>query len=205
LSLSDELAVALGEVRDLSERYKAGTAHSFQAFRDLVSLILNATVLTETSAVRLSYGQSAEPVLGGRVKPIDPLRLTDGNYLRLTMTLLREETPQGPRVKVRSSSFQYQLDQDGDHWIFRYDYLRNPPEPHPASHLQIRGRLIEAGDVQLDRVHFPTHRVSLEAVIRLLIEEFNVPARKSEDFWRAVLAESEAVFLGIAHLPTPSP
>ena len=100
-------------------------------------------------------------------------------------------------MKVRSSSFQYQLDPGGDEWIFRYDYLRNPPEPYPASHLQIRGMLIGLRDLNLERVHFPTHRVSLEAVVRLLIEEFGVPAHADAEFWRPALAESEAVFLGI--------
>ena len=61
-------------------------------------------------------------------------------------------------MKVRSSSFQYQLDPGGDEWIFRYDYLRNPPEPYPASHLQIRGMLIGLRDLNLERVHFPTQR-----------------------------------------------
>lgn len=105
---------------------------------------------------------------------------------------------EGSRLKVKTSSFQYQLDPEGEKWVFRYDYLREPPEPHPAAHLQIRGGLIEAclPDARaLERVHFPTHRVSLEAVIRLLVEEFAVPTSEPRHVWRPVLAESESAFL----------
>jgi len=203
LSLSDDLASALGDIRHLSTRYKSGDSRAFDAFRDLVSLILHSTVLHSNSAARLSYGEGSDLVLGGWNGPTDPLGLTDGNFLRLSIALYREDTPQGPRVKVRASSFQYQRDPDGERWIFRYDYLRNPPERYPACHLQVRGTLIETGDVQ--RVHFPTHRVSLEAVIRLLIEEFNVPPRTPPEFWRPLLAESEAIFLDIAHQSLSGP
>ena len=198
MSPSDDLVTALGHVRDLSTRYKSGESDAFDAFRDLVSLLLGGTILdTAHSAVRLIYGPGSDVVLGGRGGPTDPLPLTNGRYLRLSIALYRETTSEGPRVKVRSSSIQYQHDPAGDRWIFRYDYLRNPPDPYPACHVQIRGTLIESSVMNLERVHFPTHRVSLEAVIRLLIEEFGVPARTGAEFWRSVLAESEAAFLEI--------
>lgn len=59
------------------------------------------------------------------------------------------------------------------------------------------------GDAQ--RIHFPTRRVSLEAVIRLLIQEFKVPPRKPAEFWRSLLSESEAIFLDIAHQSRAGP
>ena len=204
LSLPDDLAAALGDVRDLSTRYLSGDENAFDAFRDLVSLILHSTVLASTSGVRLAYGQGNDPVLGGWSGPTDPLCLTNGYYLRLSIALYRERTDEGPRVKVRTSSFQYQLDPLGDEWIFRYDYLRNPPAPHPACHLQIRGTFTETGD-RFERMHFPTHRISLEAVIRLLLEEFRVPPRRPPDFWRPLLAESESVFIGIHHRSLSGP
>ena len=33
------------------------------------------------------------------------------------------------KLKVLKSVLQYQLDEDGDRWIFRYDYLRHADEP----------------------------------------------------------------------------
>ena len=113
------------------------------------------------------------------------------------------------RLKVEKSVMQYQLDEDGEHWIFRYDYLRQPTEPHPAAHLQIAGTLIEGTVVPvretLARVHFPTGRVSLEAVIRLLVEQFGVRTNTDPDVWRPVLVESEKEFEEIAHRPLAGP
>lgn len=175
------------------------------AFRDLVSLILNCTILHPSGGVQIASGPGQDFVLGGWKGPIDPLPLTNGLFLRVSMTLYREGTDQGPRVKVRSSSYQYQLDREGEQPIFRYDYFRFPRKQYPASHLQIYGTLAYAQQVDLDRVHFPTHRVSLEAVIRSLIEEFGVQSRTQPEFWRPLLAESEATFLGIHHRSLSGP
>ena len=205
LSPPNDLSGTLGQVRDLSKQYLAGDESAFAAFRELVSLLLHSTILDPSGTVRLAYGQGPNPVLGGWSGPTDPLRLTSGNFLRLSVGLYREEATEGPRVKVSTSSFQYQLDATGDQWVFRYDYLRTPPDPHPASHLQIRGSLTHVPEIQMKDVHFPTHRVSLEAVIRLLIEEFRVPPRRESEFWRAVLAESEAVFMKIHHRSLSGP
>jgi hypothetical protein len=176
---------------------------------DLAKLILHHTVLPPTGVVRLTYGpRREEPVVGGATGPTDPVRLTDGRYLRLTIQLFFEDTPQGRRAKVKMSSFQYQLDSKGERWIFRYDYVREPPAPHPAMHLQIRGTLKERrrpDEPALERIHFPTHRVSLEAVIRLLIEQFGTPAREPPEVWRALLAQTEAAFLAIAHRTLSGP
>jgi hypothetical protein len=128
--------------------------------------------------------------------------LNDGRYLRLTMSLYFEDVQEGRRLKTHSGSFQYQQDTAGDRWIFRYDYLRWPPSPHPADHLQIRGTLTEDClpiHRTLERVHFPTMRVSLEAVIRLLVDQFGVKSNELKKVWRPLLAASEAAFLGIAH------
>lgn len=205
-----DLPALLGQVRDLTQRYKSGRPEAFQAFCDLASLLLRLTILAPAGGVRLAYGipRGDEPVLGGWNGPDDPLPLTDERYLRIMVILFFEDTPQGQRAKVKASSFQYQLDRAGDRWVFRYDYLRQPPAPHPAMHLQIRGTLTEQclpGDVLLERVHFPTQRISLEAVIRLLIEQFRVPTNQHAEIWRPVLAESEAAFLEIAHRTISGP
>jgi hypothetical protein len=124
------------------------------------------------------------------------------------MTLYLEQTPKGPRVKVSNSNLQYQLDIQGDAWVFRYDYIRESPDKHPSNHLHIRGQLTEEclGNKQaLEHVHFPTDRVSFESVIRLLIEQFRVPANSPPEIWRPMLAESEALFMQIAHKSLSGP
>ena len=126
-----------------------------------------------------------------------------GCYLRLSITLYVAPTSEGRRLKVAESSFQYQTDRDGKNWVFRYDYLRNPPHEYPGAHLQIRGDLSERVLSQgaLEKIHFPTWRISLESVIRLLADQFHVPCNTPRELWRPVLAESERAFAEIAHKP----
>jgi hypothetical protein len=142
-----DLKYLLGEIRELTDRYKAGqNPDSFQAFRKLIELLLHLTVMDHHSTVCLVKGPRKDKVvsvLEGRSG--EALRLNDGRFLRLNMALSLEDTEKGPRVKVKSSDFQYQMDKDNniDSWIFRYDYVRELPAPHPYAHLHIRGSLIE--------------------------------------------------------------
>ena len=46
-------------------------------------------------------------------------------------------------MKVEQARYQYQCDDIGSRWIFRYDYVREPKDQHPATHLQVRGQLSE--------------------------------------------------------------
>jgi hypothetical protein len=182
---------------------------SFQAFRDLVQLLLSNTVIPTHAAVRLIKGPRPNVyVLGGYQGTTDPVELNGGRFLRVTMTLFWVSTRDGDRVKVETSNFQYQMDKLGDRWICRYDYIREAPDQHPSTHLHVRGSLTEdclSGDSPLERIHFPTNRVSIEAVIRLLIEQFKVPANYPEEIWRPLLAETEAAFMQIAHKSLSGP
>jgi hypothetical protein len=151
-------------------------------------------------AVRLSYEDLDRPALGGWNGPTDPLPLNDGHFLRLSASLYLAQTDAGIRMKVKNSAYQYQTDKEGNEWVFRYDYLRLPPGLEPGAHLQLHGRL-HLGDQPLDRLRFPTGRVTLEAVIRLLVDQFGVEPNDDPELWRPVLAESEKLFLEIAHQP----
>lgn len=133
----------------------------------------------------------------------------------MAIGLFIEGTPEGRRVKVSDSAYQYQVDPDPDtkNWIFRYDYIRDPsavykesePYPYPQAHLQINAELTIAGiplpKGSLSHVHFPTRRMPLEGVIRLLAEEeqFGVPCADRPEIWRPLLATAEGEFLAIAH------
>jgi hypothetical protein len=185
----------------------SGGEDAFDAFRELMDFLLRRTVLHDTARVRLISGPKLPHdrlSLGGWNGPNDPLRLRDNAYLRLSMTLYREPSGSAAhRLKVEAASYQYQLDNDGKKWVFRYDYARDPCNRYPANHLQVNGTLTEsqilAPNRPLARLHFPTDRVSIEAVIRLLIIEFNVPTARDEDHWRPLLLESERAFKAIAH------
>lgn len=203
-----ELTVLLGELRALSSAYKRGDSDSFAAFRDLASKLFHLTVGDSSAYLQLIRGPAGADELlltaGGDL----PLLLNDGCYLRLSIFLYRERTEEGIRMKVRESSFQYQADPDGERWIFRFDYLRRPPEGIPGALVQIRGELLEnclAPGTTLERIHFPTMRVSLEAVLRLLATDFGVRCNEDEAIWRPALEETESVFFDIQHLPLRLP
>ncbi len=201
-----ERTARLAEARRLTAAYQAGGPDAAQAFRELAALFLRLTILAPEGGVRFSSGPrgTADLVLGGWGGPDDPLPLRDGRYLRLTVRLYIAPPAEQNRLKVASSSYQYQLDREGERWVFRYDYLRIPPALHPAAHVQINGSLAEAclpPARSLSRIHFPTARISLEAVIRLLADQFGTPCGAEPDVWRPVLSETERAFLQIAHHP----
>lgn len=191
----------------------AGKATSFDSFRELVQLLLSLTVLKGNQFVYLTRGPSPRrQVLGGRQGPTSPVQLLDGRWLRIAISLRLEPHEDGSfRLKVEKTSLQYQCnesdDEGGQREIFRYDYLREDNSAHPAAHINVHGTLIEndvlAAGKTLARVHFPTARVSLESVLRLLIVDFGVPTAEPEAVWKPVLAESELAFQQIAHQPPP--
>jgi len=134
--------------------------------------------------------------------------LNDGRFLRFFVVLFLEAYEGRSWLKVEKAVYQYQIDDTEDRWIVRYDYLRYPAEPHPGMHVQIRGAFREAAlpvGETLERVHFPTGRVAIEAVIRMLVEQFHVPTNAPPEIWRPALAESERAFLKIAHRDISGP
>jgi hypothetical protein len=97
----------LSEARRLTKQYQAGGPEAFGAFQDLVGLLFNVTVLHRNSAVRLSHGQRADTmVLGGWRGPDDPLQLTNGAFLRLSIVVYLEKFGAGSRLKVDEASYQ---------------------------------------------------------------------------------------------------
>jgi hypothetical protein len=205
----DQLDALTGRAREHTATFMAGGSRSFGGFRDLVQLLLGATVLADGQYVRLvqQAGRQQVGALGGPTGPTSPVRLRNGRWLRVAVDLFLAPHDGGTRLKVRKSSYQYQDDEHGQREVFRYDYLREPGEgPHPTAHLNLHGTLdvpevLPAGGT-LARVHFPTDRVSLEAVIRLLAQDFAVPCAQPPEIWRPLLATSEAAFRQIAHRPT---
>ena len=204
-----DLDLLLGDVRRLTDGYKAGDRESFVCFRDLVSLFLSNTVAASGEFSRLvsvAERDADKKILGGAATR--PIRLRNGHYLRIYAYLSRESTNAGPRLKVRESSYQYQLDKDGEHWMFRYDYSRLPPELHPAAHLHVRSNLVVSevlGSAPHERVHYPTGSVSIEGVLRLLIEQCGIPTARDPSIWRPLLHEAEIAFYEIAHQPSSGP
>ena len=147
--------------------------------------------------------------LGSQEGPDVGIPLRDQKWLRLAMRLYVAPKKEKSYLKITSSNYQYQLDREekGNRWIFRYEYFRSAPNnKHPAAHLHVNGTLAHdplPKKKTLARVHFPTGRVSIESVIRLLHFHFAVPCNEAESIWRPVLEQTESAFLEIAHKPRP--
>lgn len=200
------------DVRALTEKFLASgnKGKRFAAFRDLTQRLLSLTVMADGQRVGLDRSwmpDSRTRLLVGRSQDqeLNTVQLRDGRFLRLTMTL--RITSNG-RFAVPQSSLQYQKSEEDQAEIFRYDYLRAQKDAHPRAHLNVHGYLdhdvLEDGK-SLEAVHFPTGRISLEGVIRLLIVQFEVPSATPEDVWMPVLTASETSFNEICEKPLSGP
>lgn len=212
LELLPKAREEIARAGEFMKRVKAGSRDSARALRDLFQLLLGLTVLED--GVRIVHtcrqGRGAPELFQVSGQDGAPLPLRDGRYLELSYVLRLDSLPDGGRrLKVVDSALRYQTDQEGDRRILRYEYLRDPKSKYAGSHLHVHGSLGEStalpADKPLEKVHFPTARVALEAVIRLLIEDFGVPAREPSEVWRPVLAWTEREFGDIAHRQISGP
>ncbi len=99
--------------------------------------------------------------------------------------------------KVSTVAYVYDVvDRDGRELL---TYHWHPDAAGPDfPHLHVSGRVgtLSVGDdvppVALGEMHLPTDRIAFEAIVRLLIREFEVAPLRSD--WEERLANSEAVF-----------
>jgi len=109
-----------------------------------------------------------------------PLRLRPRGWLHFHQLA----QPVGPKVNVLSATYKYSYSLDPDNedaWIFRYEYERTPTvENRPQSHLHVNALHRVHGEIDFDRVHFPTARLSLEHVLAALILEFGIQPRSQD-------------------------
>ena len=210
----------LADAKKLTGRFKKGTKNSAKAFRELVQLWLTLTVLKEGEVVHCTSPKKkakkkAKDVFFISGMDSKPLRLRNGRYLWLSFNLVLEDSArkEGPKrlLKVVKSAAWYAMDRACKRLVFRYEYIRTPDQDYPysGSHLHVHGTLDEESVLPENRplykVHFPASRVPLEAIIRLLIEDFGVPPRDDEEVWRPVLAWTEEEFRKIAHEQVSGP
>jgi len=94
-----------------------------------------------------------------------------------------------------------------DPWLFRYEYNRETTDHYAPGHVHIRGSFADFEGLgpksTLERIHFPTGRVPLESIIRLLADNFQVDTNEPEQVWRPLLHQTEQAFIQIARQPAP--
>ncbi len=207
--MGPSLDAARAKVVELNKRYLSGKPDAFDATLELLNLLLGLTVMAPGQSLRYTkLPSNPNTRLIGDVER--PVLLNDGRYLRVLVSMKLEDDKDAKLTKLRvyNSSFQYQHDAHEERWILRYDYVRNQTLHHPSSHLQVAADLTHnclPGHRPFNRVHLPTARISAEAVIRLLADQFDIPCHADAGVWRPVLAEAERQFNKICHKPLSGP
>jgi hypothetical protein len=110
-----------------------------------------------------------------------------------------ELVPIRRRWRVATRMYQYRLLDHDERELLVYhsqpgnEYLGpDHPHVHVAAALTARVNALETESIGLAGRHLATGRISLEAVIRMLIEEFGVAPQRAD--WRDTLARTEGVF-----------
>jgi hypothetical protein len=108
----------------------------------------------------------------------------------LQYRLVEDDGPRGP-WKVRTTAYSYTVE-DGDgaeiiayHW---HPHARGS-DHRPHLHFRSAGKVGEPGWAH---IHFPSGRVALEDVLRLLIREMGVEPLRED--WEEILDETQAGF-----------
>ena len=204
-----DVNAAVAKVRKLSQNcHKPGPA-SFSAFEDLANVLLCLTCGHQQGSVHLTKSRKTEQrtaTLYGGLRPDESAaRLSNDFYLKIVVSLFLGADGY---LRVGISQFQYQKDPEGDDWIFRFDYERDPGEKrYPGAHLHVNGKLKASDSLPrkklLEHVHFPVVRPSLETTLRLLMEQFDVTSVNDSSIWRPAFAEAERIFMEHVHQPSP--
>ncbi len=119
-----------------------------------------------------------------------PVELAGDRALKLRcLFAYRVEEAEGERGpwKVATEAYYHTLEDEAGREIVAYHW--HPGNPPDFPHLHVGpGTGANAGGI--NKMHFPTGRVSLESVLRLAIQEFGVKPVRPD--WRKVLGETEA-------------
>lgn len=95
------------------------------------------------------------------------------------------------RWKVSTLGYMYQIDID-DHALVEYHWHPGPGSTHDEPHMHMGAAGLVPSGVIVPRTHLPTARISLEEVVRLLIQEFGWEPKALD--WENRLLLSEGIF-----------
>jgi hypothetical protein len=152
-------------------------------FKDVVGCITDEGFVARIRRQGGPYPASGFATLARRSsQPPIQLTLTHSYYV------VPEQGRRGP-WRVRTAGWIYKIaDAEGSLVLaFHWHPERSGRATWPHLHAHGSHRSFD-----LDRLHSPTGRVSIEAVVRFLIEDLNVITRK--DDWRAILDAHERQF-----------
>lgn len=102
----------------------------------------------------------------------------------------KAEGESGP-WKVTTEAYQHALEDEDGREIIAYHWHPERGSAYNYPHLHI-GTGIGASLGEIHKRHFPTGRVSLEDVLRLVIKEFGAEPARAD--WEEVLEETQATY-----------
>ena len=161
-----------------------------QPYVDALNQTLNKTVtdsrLVTVDYARANYEATVFVIARFEGREVRPLELGGGKWLHFRQQVVED----GEKLNVLEARYIFSESDDVDaeaHHIFQWEYLREPPAPHvPYGHLHVY-----VGG--LNRVHFPTRRLSLEQILWLIIQEWDVATRDNQRY--EVLKQGHQDFL----------
>ena len=129
------------------------------------------------------HGLIFRPAEGGYI------RLPGERPLRFRLIHLYRLNASGSGWAVSTVGYTYQLELTDGREIVSYHYDSRPQSKVKTPHLHVRGLHTP---LSLGKAHFPTGRISIEAVLRFAIEELDV--RPQNPNWEDVLWQTEQAF-----------
>jgi hypothetical protein len=124
----------------------------------------------------------------------DPIPLDAERDLALRISLqyriVPAESPRGP-FKATITAYSYIVEEQAGAELLAYQWHPDARGARPWPHLHFRAAG-QVGDPAWSKIHFPTGRVALEEVLRLLLDEMGVHPRRED--WRERLQETQRKF-----------
>ena len=128
-----------------------------------------------------------------RLQPV-PLRREDGSRLlfdvRQMFRVVEAEGLRGP-YKVSTAAYLYQISREDGRELLAFHWNPHGRGKVTTPHVHI-GPVVEQAAEIVRGLHIPTGRVSLEAVVRFLIDELSISPQRAD--WADVVARNEERF-----------
>lgn len=132
------------------------------------------------------------------------IELDNALWIRISQ-LIRPSPSDGSKVQTAEYSYVYASSADADNdWLVRYDYVPEEASSsgyrYPVAHVHFNGysvhyeRFVIPEKKPLERLHFPTRRISLEDFVEHLIIEFAVPTKCDVEEALEILSDSREGF-----------
>lgn len=114
--------------------------------------------------------------------------------------IIEDTSIRGP-WKVSTAGYIYELKDFEGRRVLGYHWHPSYPGGPPFPHMHVGPGT--GAENAFDKMHFPTGRIALEEVLRLLLVDFGVEHQR--DDWASVLEESQAAYEEWRTWPQPQP